>query len=381
MSLQDYRDRIAQIDDQMLELFSERMETAAKIGAYKKENGLPVHVPEVEKKKILKVIEESPEQLKEYSPLLFSLLFELSRSYQNRLNGSSSELTERIQNAVEGTEKLFPDSPTVACQGVPGAYSQAACERLFRYPKTMFVSSFEAVFSAIEAGLCEYGVLPIENSSAGSVQNVYDLMMKHQFSIVRSVRLKVDHNLLALPGTGLSQIREIFSHEQAINQCGGFLRSLGSQVTVHVVENTAVAARMVAQSGRTDWAALSSRNCAGLYGLDCLAQSVQDQGNNYTRFICISKNLEIYPGADRTSIMLITPHAPGALYKVLSRFYALGINLVKLESRPLPDRDFEFMFYFDLDASVYNPSLVQLLGELENMCEAFHYLGSYSELI
>ncbi|MBQ6036260.1 MAG: chorismate mutase, partial [Lachnospiraceae bacterium] len=188
MSLPKYREEIEKIDDEILKLFSKRMETAAKIGAYKKENGLPIHVPAVEKRKILKAIENSPEDIREYSPLLFSLLFEMSRSYQNRLNGVNSELTEKIQKAVDETEKIFPDSPTVACQGVPGAYSQAACERLFRYPKTMYVSSFEAVFSAIEAGLCEYGILPIENSNAGSVQSVYDLMMKHHFYIVRSVR-------------------------------------------------------------------------------------------------------------------------------------------------------------------------------------------------
>jgi chorismate mutase/prephenate dehydratase len=204
--------------------------------------------------------------------------------------------------------------------------------------------------------------------------------MKHKFNIVRSVRLKVDHNLLAIKGTKIENIKEIFSHEQAINQCADFIKSLG-QVTVHVVENTAVAAKMVADSGRSDFAALSSRSCANLYGLQCLAGSVQDKGNNYTRFICISKNLEIYPGADRTSIMLVTAHRPGALYKVLSHFYSLGINLVKLESRPLPDRDFEFMFYFDLDASVYNPALAQLLCELEGMCEEFQYLGSYTEII
>ena len=380
MSLQDYRDRIAQIDDQMLELFSERMETAAKIGAYKKENGLPVHVPEVEKKKILKVIEESPEQLKEYSPLLFSLLFELSRSYQNRLNGSSSELTEKIQNAVEGTEKLFPDSPTVACQGVPGAYSQAACERLFRYPKTMFVSSFEAVFSAIEAGLCEYGVLPIENSSAGSVQNVYDLMMKHKFYIVRSCRVKVSHNLLVKPGTKLENVKEIYSHEQAISQCSHFLASL-SGVSVIPCENTAVAAKKVADSDRTDIAALASDQCIALYGLECLQPSVQNTGNNYTRFICISKNLKIFPGADRTSLMMTLPHVQGSLYRTLSRFYALGLNLNKLESRPIPDREFEFMFYFDLDTPVYSPNLIQLIGELPAVCDTFQYLGSYSEVI
>ena len=380
MSLPKYREEIEKIDDEILKLFSKRMETAAKIGAYKKENGLPIHVPAVEKQKILKAIENSPEEIREYSPLLFSLLFELSRSYQNRLNGVNSELTEKIQKAVDETEKIFPDSPSVACQGVPGAYSQAACERLFRYPKTMYVSSFEAVFSAIEAGLCEYGILPIENSNAGSVQSVYDLMMKHHFYIVRSARIKVSHHLLVKPGTKLSDIREIYSHEQAISQCSHFLAQLPN-VSVIACENTAVAAKKVAESERNDIAALASEQSMKLYGLESLQSSVQNTDNNYTRFICISKNLKIFPGADRTSLMMTLPHEQGSLYRTLSRFYALGINLNKLESRPIPDKEFEFMFYFDLDTPVYSPNLIQLIGELPTVCDTFQYLGSYSEVI
>jgi chorismate mutase/prephenate dehydratase len=138
---------------------------------------------------------------------------------------------------------------------------------------------------------------------------------------------------------------------------------------------------MVAESGRTDIASISSRSCASQYGLSTLSSDIQNSENNHTRFICISKELEIYPGADRTSLMLVTPHKPGALYKMLSRFNALGINLLKLESRLIPERDFEFMFYFDLEASVYSPKLAQLLAELEQECDEFTYLGSYSEVI
>ena len=178
----------------------------------------------------------------------------------------------------------------------------------------------------------------------------------------------------------LEDVREIYSHEQAINQCSAFLAKL-KNVKVISCENTAAAAKFVAESDRRDIAALSSRACIELYGLDCLAASVQDESGNFTRFICISKNLEIYPGADRTSLMMVLPHRPGSLYKVLSRFYALGINLNKLESRPMPERNFEFMFYFDLDTSVYSPQFIQLMGELEDVCESFAYLGSYSEVI
>ena len=144
---------------------------------------------------------------------------------------------------------------------------------------------------------------------------------------------------------------------------------------------TAAAARMVAESGRTDAAAISSGNCAALYGLECLDSDIQNNSNNYTRFICISRKPEIYPGADHTSLMLVLPNRPGSLYQLLGRFNAQGINLTKLESRPIPDRDFEFRFYFDLDVPVYSPEFMQLMGEISAAYEGFSYLGSYSEII
>ena len=380
MDLNDYRKQIDDIDRQLLALFGQRMEVAAAIAAYKKEHGLPVLDGKREREKLLDVAAKTPDDLKDYAVSLYSLLFELSRSHQTRMLGTNTALTEQIAQAIENTPKLFPGSAAVACQGVEGAYSQLACDRLFKLPNVFYFSNFEAVFSAIEKGLCQYGVIPVENSTAGSVNAVYDLMMRHDFRIVRSLRLKVDHNLLANPGAKLSDIREICSHEQAIAQCSAFLQK-HPEITVVRCENTAAAAKRVAQSGRKDVAALSSRSCAELYGLTCLASHVQDQGNNVTRFICISKNLEIYPGADRTSLMMVLPHRPGSLYKVLSRFYALGINLNKLESRPMPERNFEFMFYFDLETSVYTPQFQQLMAELPSLCEEFSYLGSYSEVV
>ena len=380
MDLNDYRKQIDDIDRQLLALFGQRMEVAAAIAAYKKEHDLPVLDGKREREKLLDVAAKTPDDLKDYAVSLYSLLFELSRSHQTRMLGTNTALTEQIAQAIENTPKLFPGSAAVACQGVEGAYSQLACDRLFKLPNVFYFSNFEAVFSAIEKGLCQYGVIPVENSTAGSVNAVYDLMMRHDFRIVRSLRLKVDHNLLANPGAKLSDIKEICSHEQAIAQCSAFLQK-HPEITVVRCENTAAAAKRVAQSGRKDVAALSSRSCAELYGLTCLASNIQDQGNNFTRFICISKNLEIYPGADRTSLMMVLPHRPGSLYKVLSRFYALGINLNKLESRPMPERNFEFMFYFDLDTSVYTPQFQQLMAELPSLCEEFSYLGSYSEVV
>ena len=146
-------------------------------------------------------------------------------------------------------------------------------------------------------------------------------------------------------------------------------------------ETTAAAAEAVAQSDRKDVAAIASHSCVALYGLERLAADIQDRSNNYTRFICISKKLEIYPGADKTSLMVVLPHRPGSLYQILARFYALGLNLIKLESRPLPDREFEFMFYFDLETSVYSDEFIRMVDDLSAVCEEFQYLGSYSEVI
>ena len=380
MNLDSLRCEIDAVDAQLVELFARRMEISADIARCKQEMGKKIFDPQREREKLCKIAEMSGEDMREYTTALYSLLFDLSKSFQQRLISSENETGARMKQALEKTPQLFPGFAPVACQGVEGAYSQLACEKLFSLPSIMYFKSFDAVFTAIEEGFCKYGVLPIENSTAGSVNQVYDLMMRHKFYIVRSVRVKVDHSLVALPGTKLADIKEIVSHPQAINQCSAFLASLRG-VTVTEMENTAEAAKYVAQSGRGDLAALSSGNCAALYGLDILKDSVQNNGGNFTRFICISKDLEIYPGADKTSIMAVTAHKPGALYKLLSRFYAHNINLTKLESRPLPDKNFEFMFYFDLDKSVYSPELIGLIGEMDELCDRFEYLGSYTEVV
>ena len=379
MDLQEIRAQIDGIDDELVRLFERRMALAGDVAAYKREQGLPVSDRTREREIVSRVTQGMDEQNAAYTKVLFSTLFDLSRSAQDRALQGPSALTDAIRAAAENTPREFPSGATVVVQGREGAYSSFACDRLFQRPSIMYFSTFESVFQAVEKGFCRYGILPIENSLYGSVTEVYDLMSKYNFHIARSVRIKIDHALLAKKGTALSDIREIVSHEQALGQCADFIKSLGD-VRVTVCSNTAEAARAAAESGRNDIAALASPDCASLYGLSVLKTSVQNSDNNHTRFICISKDIEVYPGANRISLMLTLPHRPGSLYRMMARFAALGLNLTKLESRPIEGLDFEFMFYFDIEADVCAAPVLGLLGDLDRAPETFNFLGAYSEL-
>lgn len=379
MEMDALRKEINEIDQELVEAFRRRMKVAMEIARYKQEHQLPVYDPAREREVLsLRTSQVEPEMAM-YVKLLYNTIFDISRSYQQQQLVRKTGLTNRIEQAIQRTAPLFPQQATVACQGLEGAYSQQACDKLFALPNLLYFKTFEGVFQAIDSGLCRYGVLPIENSANGSVTQVYDLMRKYRFSIVRGLRLKVDHRLLAKPGAELKNIREVVSHEQGLGQCGEFLKGL-KDVKLTVCENTAVAAKMVAESGRTDLAAISSPACAALYGLSVLCSEISNSDSNFTRFICIARELEIYPGANKMSLMLNVEHKPGALYSMIAKFAALGLNLTKLESRPIAGTDFEFMFYFDLDASAYDPAALQLLAELDEGPESFTYLGSYLEV-
>ncbi len=378
--IEESRQKIDAIDREMIRLFCDRMKVTCDVAEYKRANGLPIYDPKRERELLAKVADITEDLFDDYGKVLYSTIMALSKSYQRALSGIDAEVYPDIVKALEDTAKIFPESARVACQGVEGAYSGIAACKLFDFPEISYFPSFDSVFDAIENGSCDYGVLPLENSTAGSVVKIYDLMMNHNFHIVKSVRVKIDHCLLAKPDTDLDEIKEVFSHEQAINQCSKFIKE-HPQIKFTPVANTALASMAVASSERNDVAALSSRHCAELYSLKNLISGVQDQGNNYTRFICISKNLEIYPGADKTTIMAATDNTPGSLYQLLSLFFAHGINITKLESRPMPDRDFEYIFYLDIDVSVYSPKLKTVLSELERFSGEFRYLGSYTESV
>jgi chorismate mutase/prephenate dehydratase len=243
----------------------------------------------------------------------------------------------------------------------------------------MYFRHFGAVAGAVRAGLCDYGVLPVENNTWGSVREVYRILGSQEISIVRGYRLKIEHQLLAKPGTSLGDVTEIYSHEQALGQCERFLHTLGDGVTITACLNTAAAARMVSESAGQGAAAISSPECAELYGLQVLKKGIADSEYNYTRFLGISAKSETAPDADRTSLILSLPHKPGSLAGVLSCFAGAGINLLKLESAPIPGRDFEFLFYADIEGSCQDPGIAAALKEVSSMCSGFRVLGSYRE--
>ncbi len=378
--LNETRARIDAIDTQMIDLLLQRMECAEKVAAYKAERNLPIMDRTRERKIIADAAARVDDDMKSYVETMMSLLMEASRSRQRSLLGMHSKAGSQMRAAIQESPLLFPPNAYVATQGAEGAFQQIAADRFFRHASIHYLSTFEAVFRAVEEGFCNFGVLPLENSTAGSVNQVFDLMMRHDFHIVRTCRVKIDHNLLAKPGCNREQITDVYSHEQALSQCEGYLASLGD-ITIHACQNTALASKLVAEDPRPGVAALASRDCAELYGLDILERSVQDQDNNYTRFACIAKSLTVYPGADRSSFMLVVNHKPGALYRVLGKFHALGINVIKLESRPIPERDFEFMFYFDVQCPVVAPEFMALIDSLDDVCEEWRYLGSYSEVV
>ena len=378
MELSEIRTKIDAVDDQLLSLFLERMALSEEVAAYKNEHNLPILNKQRERDILAKVTEKSGEK-ERYAYHLFSTLFELARSRQAELISAPTRVAAQVEVSLAAGGAIFPQTGLIACQGVEGANSQVACDRILPRGNIVYVKTFEAVASAVESGLCKFGVLPIENSSNGSVRAVYELLQSHKLSVVRSTRLCIRHELLALPGVKMDDITEIYSHEQAIGQCSKFLNGLGG-VRVIPCDNTAMAAKMVADSGSRHAAAISSHPCAALYGLQCVNDAIQDSDNNYTRFICITKDPVIYAGANRISLIIACDNKPGALYEILSKLAALGINMTKLESCPVTGRNFEFIFFLELEASVHEPGVLPMLEELERSCANFQFLGSYAEV-
>jgi chorismate mutase/prephenate dehydratase len=379
MNLEKLRNEIDSIDDELAGLLIRRMEVANEVAMVKLDEGGPVHQPQREVEVLKRVCEKSRPELHRALKTVYGAIFQASRAQQHSLlaEAAQTQLGRDIVAAVARGQNPWEKSPSVACQGIEGAYSHIAARHLFEAPRVMSMRSFEAVFRAVEQGLCRYGVLPIENSTYGSVTAVYDLLREHKCSIVRAARLPIHHCLLS-GERFLMDVKEIYSHEQAIRQCADFLEKLGDRVKIHVCENTAVAARLAAESDRPGTAAISSEECAELYGLNVLKQDIQSLPDNETRFICIARQAEIYPGANKTSVLISLQHRPGSLAAMLQLIAGMGINLTKLENRPAGS-EFEVVFYLDMDCNAGRPEHARALEELARHSEEFQFLGSYTE--
>lgn len=373
------REEINGINDEMLDLFLRRMQIAGEIATYKKDHGLPILHKDRERE-ILADVEKKSGDMELYAHRFFSNVMELSRAYQNSLTARRAPLVDMICDSRLPADAVFPQNGTVAVSGVEGAYAQQAADTMFPRGTVLFLKNFEAVFNAVESGLCQYGIVPVENSTYGSVRDVYHLLQEHDVYITRSIRINVRHELLAPAGTKLANIKEIYSHEQAIGQCEQFLKSLPGDVKIIPVTNTAAAAKMVADSDRNDIAAIASHEAGQLYNLKTVRDNIMDSANNYTRFVSIRTTPAVYPGANRISLIFTAEHRPGALYDIISMVSALDLNMVKLESAPLVGSDFEFAFYMDITASVWDEGVLALLAYLEQACDSFIYLGNYPEV-
>ncbi len=377
--LEQIRTEIDKIDDGISELFLERMNLAKEVAESKKESGKMINDATRETKILYRLSQKTPEEYKLYLKELYSTMFSVSKSYQQRLISTKSPTVEKLEKALDGESAKLPFNATVACQGVEGANSGTAARKFFSVCDVNYFKTFESVFSAVDKGFCEYGVLPIENSTAGSVLEVYDLMKKYSFYIVGSVRVKINHCLVGLPTAEKKDVKKVISHQQALSQCAQYIQN--NKWDMQPVENTAVAAKWIAENGDKSVVALCSRECAELYGLKILEENVQDNSGNYTRFILISKDLKVYGGSDRISVMTSTAHEVGSLSKLLTRFSSLGLNLSKIESRPLPNSDFEFLFYLDFMGDIRDKGVLNLIAELDNSSIRFTFLGAYKESI
>ncbi|MBQ7340259.1 MAG: bifunctional chorismate mutase/prephenate dehydratase [Clostridia bacterium] len=377
--LSQIRVEIDQVDDQIKELYLKRMGLAEEVANQKKQTGKGVTDIERENAVVYRLAKDLPDNMKLYLKELYSTIFNTGKAYQSTIIGKSSQTINKLEEILKGDLENFPITASVACQGIKGANSGVATHKLFPVSDIIYFRDFDGVFNAVEKGFCEYGVLPIENSTAGSVSEVYDLMKKHNFYIVRSIRVRIDHCLCAKEGADIKNIKKVISHSQALSQCQDYLKNL--KVETESCENTAVAGKKVADGDDLTVAAICSYDCAEAYGLKVLDKSVQDNLNNFTRFICISKELKIFSGADRISVMTSLSHKPGSLNAILARFSALGLNLTKIESRPIANSEFEFMFYFDFEGNVKDIEVKNVISELENGSDKFVFLGSYKEIL
>lgn len=377
--LDKLREDIDGVDESIMELFDKRMRISEEIARYKKENGLPVTDIERERKKINAMSDSAPDDLKTYSRVLYSLLAEMSKEHQRTKNKDRGRYYELYERAMKKSDRVFPTNVTAACFGSEGTYAQMACDQFFGMPVILYFKKYEGVISAVAKGLCGYGVIPIETGSHGSNDAVYDLLVENGLSIVRSIKVRLDYNIAAPRKLTRHEITELYTTAEARANCGAFLSKF-ENIRLVMCDNEAAAAKMAKESKIRGAAAITTYRCAMNYDLEIVEDSIQAEAQRTATFICVARDFAIYPGADKTSLMITMENRPGELYKVLSKFFVLGINVTKIETRTMPNRDFETRLYLDFKASVYSVEFKELIARLDDFGKEIHYLGSYPEI-
>lgn len=363
--LENLRKHIDKIDKELVDLFERRMETVVEIARYKKNNNLEIFNPDRE----LEVIKKSISRLKnkrfENSTENFlNKVMEISRDIQKEYVTENSSVSDSVQLKV-------------GYQGEPGSFSEEALRLHFGDKvKTYNVLEFQDIFEALEKDKIDYGVLPIENSSTGGISEVYDLLRKYGFYIIGERCIKVDHNLVAMKNTELQEIEEVYSHPQAFKQCTGFFKDYPSLKLIPF-KNTAISAKYIGEEQSKSKAAICSNKAAELYDLEIIKGNINYNKSNYTRFIIIGKDLEINDDCNKISIVTTTSHTPGALYKILGFFAKNNLNMMKIESRPIIDRSWEYFFYIDFSGNLDNESVKRSIEDIKENSSYFQLLGNY----
>ena len=375
MDLLELRNEIDKLDDELIPLLLKRMDISRQVAEYKVQNGIPV-LNEQRELEILDDVASKCGEQGEVIKTVFSAIMDASRALQHKIIGGGEELRNLIDDAKCG-KNLTANGEPIACQGVQGAYSGEAAKALFPDSPIDFHKQFEDVFEAVNQNKARFGIIPVENSTAGSVHESYDLIMKYKFFIVGAYDLRVDHCLCAKPGVKFEDIENVYSHTQALSQCNIFLKNF--DFTGITFSNTAAAAKFVSESEKNNIAAICSESAAKKYGLKIIRKGIQNVTNNTTRFIVISKELVIDEDAEKISLIFSAPHRTGSLYRVLGRFSMTGLNLTKLESRPVANGRFDYYFYVDILGSVRDEQTLDLLCALSDELPEFSFLGNYYE--
>ena len=373
MTLDEIRQEIDSIDGQLLPLFIKRMNCAEQVAEIKKEDGLPVFNAQREQE-ILNRVEGEAEQYGAEARILFANLMDMSRARQHALLGAGGALRAQIEEADAAPRS----AGTVACLGETGSFSHEAAARLYPGAEPRFYDKFNKIFAAVEDGTADLGIVPVENSSAGSVSEVYDLILKYRFYIIAATTLHVHDCIACATGEDIGGIKTVYSHPQALAQCSEYIAAHGLNPVKF--SSTAGAAQMVAQWNEPGAAAICSQTAAEQYGLHVLEREIQDSANNCTRFIVISRRLVIPEEARKISLCFSLLHQTGSLYNVLARFAAAGLNLTKIESRPIMDQNFEYDFYLDFTGNVREERTLNLILSLYDELPRFSFLGNYAEL-